>query len=89
MLTLSVTVFACTDTGEVGEETKEPIEKVEYTEGVHDFTAPDIEGEWLIKEGVTDYQMLVPATSLNIKSFFVIVSNSNKCNKPLSPHYKV
>ena len=66
MLTLSVTAFACTDTGEVGEETKEPIDKVTYTEGVHDYTAPDIEGEWLIKEGVTDYQMLVPATTNSV-----------------------
>ena len=66
MLTLSVTAFACTDTGDGEEETRNPIEKVRYTEGVHDFTSPDIEGEWLVKDGVTDYQLLISAKADSI-----------------------
>ena len=66
ILTLSVTAFACTNTGEIIEETKEPIEKLRYTEGVHDYTAPDIEGEWLIKDGATDYQLVIPANANSV-----------------------
>ena len=62
MLTLSVTAFACGEEAGIVEETREPIEKVRYTEGVHDFTAPDIEGKWLIKDGATDYAIVLPAT---------------------------
>ena len=63
MLTLSVTALACTNDGGEVEETRAPIEKVRYTDGVHEFTAPDIEGKWLLKDGATDYQLLVPAAS--------------------------
>ena len=63
MLTLSVTALACTNDGGEVEETKAPIEKLRYTDGVHEFTAPDIEGKWLLKDGATDYQLLVPATA--------------------------
>ncbi len=62
LITLSVTAFACTNDEGVVEETMDPIEKVRYTEGVHDFTAPDIEGEWLVKDGVTDYAIVLPKT---------------------------
>ena len=68
MLTLSITAFACTQEGDGGEteETKDPIEKVRYTDGVHDFTAPDVEGEYIVKDGVTDYQLLVPAVANSV-----------------------
>ena len=62
ILTLSVTAFACTDDAGIVEETAEPIDKIVYNEGVHDFTAPDIEGEWLVKDGVTDYTIVLPIT---------------------------
>ena len=62
MLTLSVTAFACGDNTSVVDETRDPIDKIRYTEGVHDFTAPDIEGKWLVKDGVTDYSIVLPAT---------------------------
>ena len=62
MLTLAVTAFACTQEGTGGEveETMDPIEKVRYTEGVHEFTAPDIEGKYLLKDGMTDYAVVLP-----------------------------
>ena len=66
MLTLSVTALACTNDGDIIDETKEPIEKLSYTEGVHEFNATDIEGEWLVKDGKTDYQLLVPATANSV-----------------------
>ena len=66
MLTLSVTAFACTSNEEGGEELQSPIEKVRYTEGVHDFTAPDIDGKYIVKDGATDYQILLPAVTDSI-----------------------
>lgn len=64
MLTLAVTAFACTQEGTGGEveETMDPIEKVRYTDGVHEFTAPDIEGKYLLKDGMTDYAVVLPKT---------------------------
>ena len=60
-LVLSVTAFACSKNEAPVEETQEPIDKIRYTEGVHDFTAPDIDGKWLVKDGVTDYAIVLPA----------------------------
>ena len=61
ILTLSVAAFACTsDNGDVAEK-KDPIEKVTF-EGTHDFTAPDIDGKYLVKDGKTDYTIVFPET---------------------------
>ena len=51
-------LVACGDTA----ETETP-EQFRYDfQGVHDFTAPDIEGKYLIKDGVTEYTLITPAS---------------------------
>lgn len=44
------------------EETYEQPEKYRYTEGVHDYTAPVIESKYLVKNGGTEYKILMPQT---------------------------
>ena len=34
-----------------------------FTSGVHDLTAPEVDGEYIVKDGVTDYVLIVPANA--------------------------
>ena len=37
------------------------IERYAFEDGVHDYTAPEMENEYLVKNGTTDYVLVVPA----------------------------
>lgn len=53
-----------TSTGDGGGDNTTYTERERYTyEGVHNMSAPEIEGEWLVKDGATDFVLVTPASS--------------------------
>lgn len=63
VLTLSVSMFACNDQEQAGGEVIYPeFERAFAYEGVHQLTAPDSQDTWLVKAGVSDFTIVVPAT---------------------------
>ena len=37
------------------------MQRYTYDQGVHDYTAPEVEGEYIVKNGTTDYVLVIPA----------------------------
>lgn len=61
VLTLSLSMFACGDNGEGSGETAYPeFERELAYQGVHQLNAPDSENTWLVKDGVSDFTLVVP-----------------------------
>ncbi|MGN1061869.1 MAG: hypothetical protein ACI4RO_01960, partial [Candidatus Scatosoma sp.] len=53
------TLLSVTGCGRGGERTTEKYRDV-YTGGVHDFTAPDVADEYMVKNGATEYVLVIP-----------------------------
>ena len=60
---ISVCSFAvgCNDDSDKG-GTVAATKKYRYTEGVHDFTAPET-NEYMVRDGKSDYKILLPANA--------------------------
>ena len=63
MVTLSVTGLVACGEDKAENEIKEQF-RYDF-KGVHEFTAPDIEGKYLVKDGVTEYTLIVPTNASN------------------------
>ena len=44
-------------------ELPEAQKRYTYTGGVHDLTAPEIDGKYIVKDGATDYVLVIPAAA--------------------------
>ena len=65
----SMAVVGCTpQTGPTTSDAKEP-ELIEF--GTHIYTSPEVEGDrWLVKDGKTEYKLVVPATTIEADTKF-------------------
>lgn len=63
VLTLSLSMFACGgNNGGEGETIYPEFERAFAYQGIHQLDAPDSEDTWLVKNGVSDFTIVVPAT---------------------------
>ena len=60
VLSLSLSLVACNDE-ESGDGALSEFVPFQYTDGVHDFTNYDSPDLWLVKDGKTEYSILMPA----------------------------
>ncbi len=52
---LSFTLFSCK------KEEDEALQRYTYDKGVHDYTAPEIDGKYIVQNGTTDYVVVMPS----------------------------
>ncbi len=66
LLTISVSAVACTGNDDESERQPERV-KVKYTDGIHRFSHPNIDGKYILKDGVTDYALVIPSSPSTIE----------------------
>lgn len=49
------------DGGGQGEDISKDTSRYTFEDGIHDFTAPEVDGKYIVKNGTTDYVLVVPA----------------------------
>lgn len=61
-VSLCFTMVGCGDNGSSNGEDNS-LKRYTYEDGVHDFTAPELDGKYIVQNGSTDYVVVVPANA--------------------------